>query len=109
MPTTKLAVVFALMLLISGCKGVPLKIPATGIQPDETELGPVEGKATGIMLFQFIPIGQNSRFEAAYSHALAMLPGATRIVDIVIQENWFWGYILNGYTFHLRGTAVRAK
>ena len=103
----RLVVVAALLFLLAGCTGVPLKMPGTAIQPGETALGPVEGDSTGVMLFQFIPIDQNDRFERAYSSALGQQPGATRIADVEIQENWFWAWVLNGYTFHVRGTAVR--
>jgi hypothetical protein len=60
------------------------------------------------MLFQVIPIGQNSRFVEAYKQALAKHPGATRIADMTISEQWFWAYILNGYVTRIQGTAVSA-
>jgi hypothetical protein len=97
------------LLLAAGCTGTPLRVPTAELQANEVVLGPAHGKATGIMLFQFIPIGQNDRFADAYSRALVSMPGATRLVDITIHENWFWAWILNGYSFHLEGTAVRSR
>ena len=96
-----------LVLLLASCTGTPLQIPTQPLQAGETELGAAEGTSTGLMLFQFIPIKQNERFNAAYSEALAQYPGATRLVDMEIQENWFWAYILNGYSFKVSGTAVK--
>lgn len=98
--------VLLVVVCLSACKGVPLHVPTLPVQPGEEVIGPVEGKATGIMLLGFIPIGQNQRFEEAYSRAVAR-SGATRIVDLVVQEDWFWAYVLNGYTTRISGTAVR--
>jgi hypothetical protein len=96
-------------LVLAGCTGVPLRVPGNGMAAGEESLGQVTGKATGIMLFNCIPIGQNGRFQEAYKRALASAPGATRIVDVTIQERWFWAWVLNGYKFELTGTAVRPK
>jgi hypothetical protein len=95
-----------LSVLVVACTGVPLKVPSLPVQPGEVALGPVTGGATGIMLFQLIPIGQNGRFGAAYDRAVASQPGATRLTDITIQESWFWAWVLNGYKFKITGTAV---
>ena len=45
---------------------------------------------------------------AAYQQALTT-SGGTRLIDITINERWFWAYILNGYSFEVTGTAVRPK
>lgn len=71
-----------------------------------TILGEAEGYSTGIMLFQFIPIKQNDRFNEAYQDALNQL-GGTCLTDPVIQEKWFWAYVLNGYGFSVKGTVVK--
>jgi hypothetical protein len=99
-------VLAGLLVGTGACKGVPLSLNNPK-QPHETVLGEVEGSSTGIMLFQFIPIGQNPRFQVAYDRAMAQAPGATRLADVTISENWFWAYILNGYSTTIRGTAVR--
>lgn len=78
------------------------------MQADEQVVGPAEGSSTGFMLFQFLPLGQNGRFQAAYQEAL-QTSGGTRLVDVTIWESWFWAYIGNGYTFHVTGTAVKSK
>ena len=99
----------AAILLTLGCTGTPLKIPTEPIQPNEELLGTAYGSSTGIMLLQFIPLGQNDRFVASYQEALRSVPGATRLIDVTIQEDWFWAWLLNGYHFTLTGTAVRPK
>ena len=98
-----------MVLVLAGCSGIPLRIPGEGIAPGEESMGPVTGEATGVMLFQCIPIGQNDRFQSAYQRALMSAPGATRLVDVTIQEDWFWAWVLNGYQFKLTGTAVRSR
>jgi len=97
------------VLLAASCHSTPLMIKTEPIGPNEKSLGEVEGKATGLMLFQLIPIGQNTRFDSAYAAALQKAPGATRIVNPVMTESWFWAWVLNGYSFHVKGTAVGPK
>lgn len=98
-----------LVLLAAACHSAPLSIRTDPIGPNERSLGEVEGKATGLMLFQVVPLGQNTRFESAYAAALKKAPGATRIVNPVVSESWFWAWVLNGYSFSVRGTAVGPK
>ena len=99
----------AAILLTLGCSGTPVRIATLPVQPNEEVIGPVTGSSTGVMLFQFIPLGQNDRFGTAYQRALLSVSGATRIVDVTIQEDWLWLWLLNTYNFTLTGTAVRAK
>lgn len=94
-------------VLSTSCVGVPLAVDGGPIRPGETAIGQAEGKGTGIMLFQIIPIGQNTRGQTAYDRALASVPGAKRIADLKITESWFWAYVLNGYTTTIQGTAVK--
>lgn len=78
----------AAILLSLGCSGTPVRITTLPLQPNEEVIGPVSGSSTGVMLFQFIPLGQNDRFGTAYQRALLSVSGATRIVDVTIQEDW---------------------
>ncbi len=102
------ALVAATALCLTACTGVPVKM-SDGPRADEIVVGDVSGSSTGVMLFQFIPIGQNPRFQVAHDRAMAQAPGATRLANAEISENWFWAYILNGYKTTVKGTAVRAK
>lgn len=96
------------VLATTACHSVPLKIPTAPVASDEEVLGEASGNQTGIMLFGFIPINQNDRFQAAYNRALQSR-GATRLVDPTIKERWFWAWVLNGYSFTVSGTAVKKK
>jgi len=98
----------SILILVSlGCASAPLSIETLPVQQNEKIVGPAKGSSTGIMLFNFIPIVQNSRFRNAYQEALDSA-GGTRLVDITIEERWFWAWVLNGYTFTVSGTAVNA-
>jgi len=96
------------VLAITACHSVPLTISTPPAGPDEEVLGEASGSETGIMLFQFIPIKQNGRFQAAYDQALQS-KGADRLVNPTIKERWFWAWVLNGYSFTVSGTAVKKK
>ncbi len=94
-----------------GCTSQPLKIASFQNKvPDKDYqvLGQGEGEAVGIMLFNLIPIGQNDRFERAYDEAVKS-KGGTGLIDPVISEKWFWGFILNGYATKISGTVVKYK
>jgi hypothetical protein len=100
-------IVSLLAALLVGCAGVPVEM--TSVKGSDYEvLGEGEGSATGIMLFNFIPIGQNQRFQKAYNAAVAS-KGGDYLLNPEISERWFWAYILNGYTTTVRGTVVKAK
>src|SRR6266436_6222451 len=96
-----------LTLLIAGCASQPLRIP-TITKTNYEILGEGKGEATGIMLFDVIPIGQNERFVRAYNAAVKSKNGDA-LVDPEISENWFWGYILNGYSTKVTGTVIKYK
>ena len=94
---------------IFGCASNPLKISTLQNKTSDKDyqvLGPGEGGAVGIMLFNLIPIGQNSRFERAYEEAVKS-KGGDRLIDPVITEKWFWGVVLNGYITEISGTVVK--
>ncbi|MDP1947878.1 MAG: hypothetical protein Q8L77_10305 [Nitrospirota bacterium] len=97
-----------LLLSTAACQSTPMKLPSASIGPNEKALGQTEGSSTGIMLFGFIPIIQNTRFENAYAEAVQK-GGGTRLTDITISEQWFWALVLNGYIFTVQGTAVGNK
>jgi hypothetical protein len=98
------------LLIISftfGCSSMPVRFPAVTETGYEV-LGEGQGSSTGIMLFQFIPIGQNERFEKAYRYAVAS-KGGDALINPVITEHWFWAWVLNGYTTTVRGTVIKYK
>lgn len=73
-----------------------------------TVLGHSEGKATGVMLFQFIPIQQNDRFVRAQNAAIKA-KGGDALINAQVREDWFWGWVLNGYTTTVSGDVIKLK
>jgi hypothetical protein len=102
-----IAVVAAAIVLSSGCHSKPLKIKQV-VGQDYDVLGEGKGSATGIMLFNIIPIGQNARFVRAHQRAIDSL-GGDAIIEPEISERWFWAYILNGYTTTVKGKVVKLR
>ncbi len=76
-----------LTFLTAGCVSQPLRIP-TVTKTSYEALGEGKGSATGIMLFNFIPIGQNERFVNAYDAAVRS-KGGNALIDPVIKERVF--------------------
>jgi len=97
-----------LLLTTAACQSTNLRFPSAPIGPNEKSLGPTEATSTGIMLFGFIPINQNTRFENAMAEA-ARKAGGTRLTDVTISERWFWAFVLDGFIFKVQGTAVADK
>ena len=60
------------------------------------------------MLFQFIPIQQNDRFVRAQNAAIASR-GGDALINVEVQEDWFWAWILNGYQTTVSGDVVKLK
>jgi hypothetical protein len=97
-----------LLLTTVACQSTNLRFSSAPIGPNEKSLGPTEATSTGIMLFGFIPINQNKRFENAMAEA-ARKAGGTRLTDVTISERWFWAFVLDGFIFKVEGTAVGNK
>lgn len=104
------SMVLGALLLFSttACVSSQVKLPTAAVGASEKALGHTEGSAVGILLFGYIPIMQNGRFENAYLEAVQK-GGGNRLADVVISERWFWGGVLNGFIFKVEGTAVANK
>ena len=95
--------------LLAGCASMPVNLGAPPNQlegKEYTVVGEGEGSSVGIMLFNCIPINQNDRFQKAYDEAVQS-KGGDRLINPVIEERWFWAYLLNGYIFKVKGTVVK--
>ena len=93
--------------ILAGCTGLPMK--TANLNKDEyTVIGHGEGTATGIMLFNVIPIKQNDRFVRAQNIAIKS-KGGDAMINTQAQEKWFWAYILNGYKTTVSGDIVKLK
>ena len=98
-----------LMMLASGCTGARYNMPKVALPPGSYEvLGESEASAVGIHLFQIFPIKLNDKFGRAVDAAIAKR-GGDALVDVSVQESWFWAYVLNGYKTNVRGTVVKRR
>ncbi|MGE7956300.1 hypothetical protein ACQKQA_06815 [Pseudomonas sp. NPDC089530] len=104
---SKVAASALVVLALAGCTGTAMKTQQLD-SSQYTVIGHSEASATGIMLFGFIPIQQNSRFVRAQTAAI-QAKGGDAMINTQVQENWFWAWVLNGYTTKVSGDVVKLK
>jgi ABC-type uncharacterized transport system auxiliary subunit len=105
MKFTRIAATLLATAVIAGCTGTPMKTQ-TYTPEQYTVIGRGEGKATGILLFGVIPIQQNDRFVRA-QNAAVKTKGGDALINTQVQENWFWAWVLTGYTTTVSGDVVK--
>jgi hypothetical protein len=104
-------VIVAVFMLGTGCaSGFRTVMP----QPPEKyeKLGPASGSACGSMLigptaYNFIPVMLNSRVARAYQQALDSVPGSTALINVTMQEDWYWWVIGTARCVTIQGEAIR--
>ena len=107
----KKILLFSLLLtFMISCTSIPLRIEnRENIDSGQYEiLGEASASAAGIMLFNVIPIRQNTRFQRAYDAAVRS-KGGDFLIDVEVSERWFWAWILNGYITTVKGTVVKRR
>lgn len=92
---------------LAGCTGVPMSVPHYD-SSQYTVLGHSEASATGLMVIGFIPVQQNNRFVRAQNAAIKA-KGGDALINVQVQEKWFWAYVLNGYTTTVSGDVIKLK
>lgn len=100
-------IVLSLLVFAVGCSSVPKRMGAMQGRNYEV-VGRAKGEAGGIMLFQFIPIGINSKVSDAYESAVEQ-KGGDDLINPTIGESWWWGYIMNGYNVTIEGDVIKYK
>jgi hypothetical protein len=105
----KLAGLVALAAASSACTGIPYKMAT--VEPDLSKydvLGPATGRGRGFMVLNLIPVNQNNKIERAVEAAIKS-KGGDELIDISVQESWFWAYVLNSYAVDITGTVIKKK
>ncbi|WP_213940453.1 hypothetical protein [Pseudomonas sp. dw_612] len=92
-------------LVLAGCTGTAMKTQHYD-SSQYTVLGHSEATATGMLLFGCIPIKQNNRFVRAQDAAI-LAKGGDAMINTQVQENWFWAYVLTGYTTKVSGDVIK--
>ena len=98
-------------LLLAGCVSEPVTVAPTP-PPTFQRLGTAEGKACGSLgvlatAYYVVPMMLNSRVERAYQRAVASVPGATGLINVTYQEDWFWWLIGTARCVTVTGEAIR--
>ena len=107
----KRAIFLLTVTLLAGCQSEPVTVVPT--PPAKFErLGAAEGKACGSLgilgtAYYVVPIGLNGRVERAYQKAVASVPGATGLINVTYQEDWFWWVIATARCVTITGEAIR--
>jgi hypothetical protein len=94
-----------------GCASTPQNV--SPMPPMKYEvLGKASGKACGSLGilatgYHFIPMGVNSRVEKAYQNALSSVPGATGLINVEVQEDWYWWFIGTARCVRISADAIK--
>ncbi|HSR12383.1 MAG TPA: hypothetical protein VLS90_13150 [Thermodesulfobacteriota bacterium] len=93
-----------------GCTGDPLKLASLQNKTSDNYqvLGEGQGEANSFMLFNLFPIGHHDRLDRAYDEAVKA-KGGDGLLDPVVQENWFWTPVGNGFATKITGTVIKTK
>ncbi len=105
-------------LTAAGCASAYKTVLPT--PPDRYQkLGAAKGNACGSMMilapYYFIPLVElpfiggtlNKRIENAYQNAIASVPGATALLDVTMQETWYWWVLGSTKCVTISGEAIR--
>jgi hypothetical protein len=98
-------------LAVGGCTSQFVKVAPEPPQNFQS-LGPAKGQACGSLgllatAYYAIPLGLNTRVEKAYARALESVPGATALINVQVQENWYWYVLATARCVTVTGEAVK--
>ncbi len=101
----------AASLMLGGCASGFTNIAPTP-KGEYQKLGAASGSACGSLgllatAYYFVPMGLNTRVERAYADAVASVPGATGLVDVTVQEDWYWWVLGTARCVTVKGEAIR--
>jgi hypothetical protein len=77
------------------------------------KLGSTSGSACGFLLLgdwfaAIIPVNLSDRVQTARFRALEKVPGATDLVDVTIQEHWYYWVIGSSRCVTVSGEAIKS-
>ena len=97
--------------ILVGCASTVRLAP---LPPEKYEkLGATSGDSCGVLLLgdwvaAFIPIGLSERLQSAKSSAVAKVPGATDLVNVTIEERWYYWLIGSSRCVTVSGEAIKS-
>jgi hypothetical protein len=98
-------------IALAGCATTVSLAP---LPPEKYEkLGSTSGDYCGVLLLgdwvaAFIPIGLSDRIKNAKENAVAKMPGATDLVNVTIQERWYYWLIGSSRCVTVSGEAIKS-
>ncbi|MFO1418291.1 MAG: hypothetical protein U1E83_06435 [Methylotetracoccus sp.] len=98
------------MILMSGCASAPVMLAK--LPPEKYKIiGKASGRACGTIgvlgpAITFIPFDLNSRIERAQQAALRSVPGATGLINVELQDDWYWWYLATTRCTTIAGDAI---
>jgi hypothetical protein len=97
--------------LLTACASRPVMV-APQPPAQYSSLGPAKGTACGSLgigstAYYAVPMGLNGRVERAYASALESVPGATALIDVTYQEDWYWWLIGTARCVTITGVAIK--
>ena len=101
----------AIGILLLGCASNPVNIAK--MPPDRYEvIGRAKGSACGMLglvhpNIQFFPFALNSRVARAYNRAIESVPGADSLINVQLDEDWYWWILGTARCVTVSGDAVR--
>ncbi len=106
-----LGILIATAALATSCQSALTNV-APLPPPSYERLGPTEAEACGDLYFilpwhQLLARGLNERLARAYEEAVAGVPGATALVNVNLQERWYWWGLASARCTRIRGDAIR--
>lgn len=101
----------AACVLLAGCASA--FVPIAPKPPAQyAKLGPAKGSACGSLgilgtAYYFVPMALNSRMADAYKDAVASVSGATALIDVTVEEDWYWWVIGTARCVTVTGEAIK--
>lgn len=101
----------ATAVIAGGCSSTVTIAP---MPPEKYEvLGATSGDACGVLLVgdwfaAILPLGLSERVTKATERALAKVPGSTALVNVTVEERWYYWLIGSSRCVTVNGEAIRS-
>ena len=99
------------LAIVSGCSSQPVNLAP--LPPAHYRvLGRAIGHACGALgiltpPLYVVPLGLNERVEKAYRAALQSVPGATGLIRVELQDDWYWWVLASSHCMTVTGDAIQ--
>lgn len=104
---TFIVLMAAVMLGLSGCMTMSTGLADTAAPGEYKALGMTKGSSTGVYLFGFFSLTEDSDGQAAYKTAVNNVPGATGLIGASMQSTIVNLFIVQLDIVKVRGQAVK--